>query len=481
MKYLFLETIFDSPHLETSAEVALNINLNKDKVFFSWLGDKLPWSDWHLSKTKQIFGASVKRKVTLIEKILTEKNINLIRSNEIEKKTIDKIEKWAKNFNGSLADLKRFNYKKQNLGLGVSSSLISIFHQSNFDTKKYQKIVHKSLISSAIVFERSLNLINRIKPDYVVTFNNRFATSLPIILAAKLKKIKIIRHERGSNFNKYEIFEKDVHNLSYRADNVKHYWKSEKNLKKKNSLAKKYFFNRRKGIPLNWDLKKNHAIDQKLGYVPALKKKYRFVFYTTSEDEHESIKDQLTSIVWQSQEVALNKLIKCLRILKNFELYIRVHPISAKRKSLHDQIKWQKFDNGKDIFVVPYDGKINSYELLDTASLVVTYGGNIGIESVYWGKNVITLRNAIYSKEKFIFEPRNFEELKNYIIKLKFLKKPIDKKKVIPFAYYFMVFGKKFKFFKCKNFNECFYKNIPTSHLNPIMRKIKKYKKYLFN
>ena len=42
-----------------------------------------------------------------------------------------------------------------------------------------------------------------------------------------------------------------------------------------------------------------------------------------------------------------------------------------------------------------------------------------------------------------------------------------------------MVFGKKFKFFKCKNFNECFYKNTPVSHLNPFMRKIKNYKKYL--
>ena len=458
--------------METSAEIALNIKLKKNDVFFSWLGDNLPWSEWHLSRTKRFLGASIQKKVNLIQKILEENNINLINPNKIEKKSFDKIEKWAKSFNGNLVSLKKFGYKKQNLGLGVSSSLISIFHQSNFDTKKYHK-------SSAIIYERSLELINRIKPDYVVTFNNRFATSLPIILAAKLKKIKIIRHERGSNFDKYEIFKKDVHNLSYRADNVNFYWDSEKNLKKKIGLSKKYFFNRRKGIPLNWDLKKNHAINQKPGFVPALKKKYRFVFYTTSEDEHESIKDQLTNVVWPSQEVALKKFIKCLRLLENFELYIRVHPISSKRKSLYDQLKWKKFDNGKDIFVVSHDSKINSYELLDTASLVVTYGGNIGIEAVYWGKNIITLRNAIYSKSKIIFEPKNYEELKNYIIKLKFLKKPINKKKAIPFAYYFMVFGKKFKFFKCKNFNECFYKNTPVSHLNPLMRKIKNYKKYI--
>ena len=58
---------------------------------------------------------------------------------------------------------------------------------------------------------------------------------------------------------------------------------------------------------------------------------------------------------------------------------------------------------------------------MDTANLVVTYGGNIALEAVYWGKNVITLRMQ-YSQEKFIFEPKTFKELLNYIINLKFLK-----------------------------------------------------------
>ena len=76
-------------------------------------------------------------------------------------------------------------------------------------------------------------------------------------------------------------------------------------------------------------------------------------------------------------------MIKSLKFLKDFELFIRVHPISDKRKSLYDQIKWNKFHNEKNIHVVPHDSPINSYELLDTANLVVTYGGNIALEAVY--------------------------------------------------------------------------------------------------
>ena len=73
MKYLFLETVFNSPHLETSAEIALTLNNNKNKIFFSWLGNDLPWSDWHLSKTKKFLGASIEKKINLIEKILRKK------------------------------------------------------------------------------------------------------------------------------------------------------------------------------------------------------------------------------------------------------------------------------------------------------------------------------------------------------------------------------------------------------------------------
>ena len=54
MKYLFIETIFNSPHLETSAEIALDLKLKKKKVYFSWIGDDLPWSDWILSKNSKI-------------------------------------------------------------------------------------------------------------------------------------------------------------------------------------------------------------------------------------------------------------------------------------------------------------------------------------------------------------------------------------------------------------------------------------------
>ena len=183
MKYLFIETVFDTPHLETSAEIALDLKSKNKNVNFCWIGNDLPWSDWDISKNKILLGASPLKKVKLIEKILNSNDINVLLSFKLNKKKLLKINSWAKKFNGNLEKLKKYKYKKINLGVGVASSLISYYHQSNLDTKKYYQVISKALISSAIIYERSLLLINKIKPKTVVTFNNRFASSLPIVSA----------------------------------------------------------------------------------------------------------------------------------------------------------------------------------------------------------------------------------------------------------------------------------------------------------
>jgi hypothetical protein len=145
-------------------------------------------------------------------------------------------------------------------------------------------------------------------------------------------------------------------------------------------------------------MKKNYSSFQSSGNVPYKKKKYRIVFFTASEDEHESTKFQLTNLLWPSQETALKKLIQSLKCLKDYELFIRVHPTSEKRKSLKDQHKWAKFNNESNIHVISHNSQINSYELLDSSDLAVTYGGNIAIEAVYWKKKLYQLEMVYFQK-----------------------------------------------------------------------------------
>ena len=116
---------------------------------------------------------------------------------------------------------------------------------------------------------------------------------------------------------------------------------------KKIKLAKKYFNNRRNGIPLTWDNKKNYSLNQTLGNVPKKGTKTRIVFYTASEDEHESTKYQLSNLLWPNQEHVLKKInILLLNLMEKYELFIRVHPVSEKENLYMIRL------NGKNLKII---------------------------------------------------------------------------------------------------------------------------------
>ena len=91
---------------------------------------------------------------------------------------------------------------------------ISKFKNINFDTKYEINKVRQLLHSSALVYERAKDKILEMRPDKIFTFNNRFATTYPIICAAKKFNVNINIHERGSDINKFEIYPNDAHDIN---------------------------------------------------------------------------------------------------------------------------------------------------------------------------------------------------------------------------------------------------------------------------
>jgi hypothetical protein len=444
MTFLILESISNKPHLETSAEIALTLARKKEKVSFSWLGDNLPWNEWELSLLPKILGCSEKKKIQKFLNILQTNKINIVKYDinfDINKKII----KWANKFNGNINQLKKFRYKKCNLGIGVASSLISHYHDSTYKTENNLNVARKALMSAALIYERANFLVNLIKPSCIITFNGRFATSLPIIEIAKKKKIKLLRHERGSSLTKYEIFNHDIHDPYERFLSIKRFTKN----KKKNFLntGHKFYINKRNHIPLEYDMEKKHFLFQEKEIFPKnISKCRRIVFFTASEDEHESIKYQLSKLAWDSQLKALNDLIDVIKDDNNIELIIRVHPIPESRKSYKDQNKWKMYENNKIKVIDAFD-KTDSYSLMDSADVVISYGGNIAIEAAYWGKFSITLRKAIYSYMNIVYEPKNKKELSELLNK-NFKFKIAKKEQCLPYGCYFVKFGIKYKYYK---------------------------------
>ena len=238
-KYLIIETFPNTPHLETSLEIMQKLKKGNNKVFFFWSGYDLPWKDWDLPLYKKILLFSFESKIKKVYKYLNNKNIETVPKitlSENKKKYINNYIKKIKNFK----NLKKLKYKNSfSVGSSCLSSLISRYHFTNIEN--YRKIIPKVIESGCLVYERSIEAIENINPDYVITFNSRFIISKPIVDATKKSKKKLLIHERGSAPNKYMLHSDDIFNKFYIHKLIKRHWNLNKNRDKKINIAKKYF------------------------------------------------------------------------------------------------------------------------------------------------------------------------------------------------------------------------------------------------
>jgi hypothetical protein len=446
-KILHIETFPDTPLLDTSCEIALSLK-KKNEVNFFWCGYDLPWKDWEINIFKKILGFSFEKKVEIVENILRNNNINVINKINLSKKCNSFIKKWSETYNQQ-KNLRKFLYptnnKNINLGISVESSLLSKY--KNYKFKNDNEIIKKSLISSAIVFNRSIEVINKIKPTTIITFNNRFAISRPIIEAAKYCNVRIIRHEVGSSQRKYELFLNDVHDVKARCKAIYDYWhKTNKNQRFKNAndffsmpYKNKNLINTGSGKIKSFSLNQNEKI-----ILPNNKK--IVTFFTSSNYEYEAISSDFSVLTkgkdFQDQITALKSLVSVIKKIKNYFLVIRVHP-SFKNSNFENSF-WEKYHSRK-VKIVKSESKINSFDLMKKSNYVVTYGSTLAVHAAFNNIPSITLRRHVFSCSNVLIEPKNKTELE------KILRRKITKKtqnKCLPYGNYIMSFGKKFKYFK---------------------------------
>jgi hypothetical protein len=443
MKILIIETISSKPHIEISGEIALKYKKQNQNniVKFSWLGYDLPWTDWQTSKIFSLLGGSDENKVFELQRILEKHKIEICKNLESDN---DDIFKWSRSFSGNIDNLKKFKYKKKPLGMGVASSCITFFQDTNFQPQKKINLVRKLLYSSATVYERSKKLLLIEKPNLVITFNNRFATSLPIIIAAKELRIKILRHERGSSFKKYMLFKYDIND----PRNFSNIYKEWKNIKsnKKYVIAKKYFSDKLNNKHQD-EMGFNYTQSQKLGYLPSLPNNKRIIVYYTSTDYENSAYVNFKF----NQIKAFEKLYKAINQTEDLHLVIKLHPTLKNRDhGKADEKKWLKYQN-KNTTVILSNEKFSTYSLMFRADIVCAYHSRIIIESAYFSKPTIGLIKFGWPDGIGIKYSSSVSNLKK-ILNKNYKFKKINKDKCLSVGYYYSTYGEKFQYYKPKNY-----------------------------
>lgn len=447
MHYLIAESIAFKPHLETGGELALRFRDQGHTVSFAWLGQHLPWSDWHLPWFATLLGCSLARRVMRFQRILIHQQIRVVPPIILSPSSFQEIRHWAYAFDGDSDALRVYKYQGAELGMGALSSLISLTGNSAYAAELDLPRVRRCLLAAVIVYTRTRTLLSTIKPDILITFNGRFATSKPIIEAAAAAGIPALRHERGSTFARYALHTDAVHNYEYIRSRIAKAWLSA-DPATRDSSAHEFFLRRRNGDGICWY---SYTEAQTEGLIPVKSSsKRRLVYFTSSDDEYAAVTDVFTPGPWPNQLQALSALLCVAAKFHDIELVVRLHPHLVKKSSA-ERKRWLLLAAPNILLVAPGD-QIDSYALLDSADIVVTYGSTIGMEAAYAGKPSILIGPCSYAGSEAIYQAHSEHELE-LLLSMKPIP-PKDRKHCLPYGYYFMTFGDLFGYYRPESLSE---------------------------
>jgi hypothetical protein len=302
-----------------------------------------------------------------------------------------------------ISEIVNLKWRGINIGRGIYSSLISRYRSTNLNLNFHRKEIEKNTANSILFSKWIINLIEKNQIDRIVTFSGRFNLSIITDEVAKKNSIPLYYHEALRNNDKYYYSDKKIHSFEDQMTLMNSFWNESKyDLNYKIHAADKFYVNCRVAKVGRNGLNRSFTKDQKKNYFPKKKKNKRVVFYGNSEDEYaifDMSKD--SSFEWSSQVEAIKSLNIALKNYNDVELIIRVHPNDM-------ETRWHKLEG--DFQIIDANSKVDSYALLDSADIVVTYRTSIGIEASYWKRPSVLMANSEFSSlTKFNLVKNSYE------------------------------------------------------------------------
>ncbi|KAF5423107.1 MAG: Capsule polysaccharide biosynthesis protein [Candidatus Methanocomedens sp.] len=307
----------------------------------------------------------------------------------------------------SIQELKEFQINNVDIGMAVTSTLISMVREPYPDIKHYKHFINKNLPMSLAVYNAIEYYLEEIKPDVFYLFNGRYAALRPAQRAAQKLGVKTYVHERAGVLQRYSLTEDTYpHDIEYQKSQIEQHWNDERPIAKKEELARQWFEERRGGKDQSWH---SFTKSQVKGNLPKDFDPTRrnIAIFISSQDEFESIAGWENPI-YKDQIDAINSIING-DADENIRFYLRIHPNLKGLKNT--QTKELSGLEAPNLTVIPADASIDSYELMDACEKVITFGSTMGIESVFWGKPSILVGRALYENVEGCYIPETHDEL----------------------------------------------------------------------
>ena len=308
-------------------------------------------------------------------------------------------------------DINRVQHDNENIGYGVTASLVSIFRDHRFDTKKYNAEVVRGLNTAVQVYDTLKREIQEFNPDRIYLFNGRIATHLPAKLLCKKYGVEYYTYEVSRKANSYQLLKNKTNHeiITVEAVNkLQSSWTLE-NEKVGSSLLQRM----RAGS--NLGKTKTFTQDQRksvlpVGFNPG---KRNIAIFNGTIDEYAGIERAKNKIYKPDETAGICRILESFETDSSFIFYLRVHPhmkeLPSSTSQLVDiQALSSRYSN---VCVIWPEENIDTYALIDACEKILTFGSTVGIEATYWGKPSILADYAKFENFNYAYLPETHEEL----------------------------------------------------------------------
>jgi hypothetical protein len=254
--------------------------------------------------------------------------------------------------------------------------------------------VELSALSYAFVFDQISELIKREQCTSLLCYNGRFLHDRAAAEAARSLGLPVMFYDSGGSECDFDLMDHSTHDwsqLQVRMRELYDAWDETE----RDDIGSSWFERRRVHADPDNRL---YVESQRVGEMVDLPRDSRvIVFFSSSGDEVAELEiDWSKYFVNQGQ--ALQTLSDVLKQDPSNVLVVRSHP-HKRMKPRRDVEDWHDaVANAKPLIHLDEHSPVDSYELMNHADVIVTYGSTTGVEAAYAGKPVIVMGPSVYGE-----------------------------------------------------------------------------------
>lgn len=299
------------------------------------------------------------------------------------------------------------------------STLMSTLADSKPDLKEYSSFLHHYLIEGLISYYSFHKLLGERSFSKIIIFNGRVSRYRPALRICQRRKLNVFLSEYPElDFSRYPLTPDTYsHDFAHRSKILRSIADSDREHNSKEErvrIGEQIILDSLNQVEAHGNFIANFVVLQEKKALPEgwNPERFNIVVFTGSDFEMAGIPEYYENLPEGSQPRAISKLWKFLP-QQNIDMTVRVHPNQRAKDLKAANLIYDLQKEG--IRVVHASSKVDSYELLKHADLVITFGSQLSVESAYLGKHVIVLGNSMYTSFNFSVNLFSVEDAANVI------------------------------------------------------------------